>query len=157
MKSDRNPSINATIRDILVHLVRQVPWGPSRAELESEASSLRQKAMWERGMCDNLSTADWLHWEADLYQLAAEGRFPRDSDQQVTMMAAQVAYALEVEFRQETDMDDACDVTRNARVFAAVQKVLDGCDPETKRNLEGALRQKREEHANHQDSAEYRH
>jgi hypothetical protein len=78
----------------LVSLIRQVPWGPSRAELEARSSALRNRAIYERGMCDNHFTANKLHEEADLYLFAAQARFPREGDTMVAAFVAKVRRSL---------------------------------------------------------------
>ena len=77
------------VLDTLVHLVRQVPWGPTRDQLEKIAA--------DRGMeAENPAWAGaWdyhnkLAWEADLYTLAAEGRFPRANDKAVLLMTDEI-------------------------------------------------------------------
>jgi len=78
------------VMDELVRLARRVPWGPSREKLESRAEDIRAEARYESGMCDNHSTARWLHEEADLYCYAAQVRFPREGDTLVDEMARSV-------------------------------------------------------------------
>jgi hypothetical protein len=73
------------VLDTLVHLVRQVPWGPGRDQLEQVAEN-------NRVACDALVWAGaWDHfnrlaWEAELHTLAAEGRFPREGDKAIAKM-----------------------------------------------------------------------
>jgi hypothetical protein len=77
------------ILDTLVHLVRQVPWGPTRDQLEKVASERRLEAetpAWA-GAWDYYNK---LAWEADLYTLAAEGRFPRSHDKAIPMMTDEI-------------------------------------------------------------------
>lgn len=77
------------IMDTLVHLVRQVPWGPTRDQLEKIATDRRLEAetpAWA-GAWDYYNK---LAWEADLYTLAAEGRFPRAHDKAILLMTDEV-------------------------------------------------------------------
>jgi hypothetical protein len=86
----------------LVNLLRQVPWGASRDQLEQQASSLLRdgeaqgnksyaielpglgqleafNAAWEeKRAC--LGRAAELFWRSELFSLAAQARFPREGD-----------------------------------------------------------------------------
>ncbi len=118
------------IRHVLVHLVKKVPWGPSRDTLEKESARFRSeagKATMEindivlnelfthnaRGGVVNDSIRDArkheevlrrtgaeLRWKSELYALAAAGRFPRPEDQTVENFV-------------ETIIDDIRDFQRN--------------------------------------------
>lgn len=62
--------------DTLVSLVRKVPWGPSREMLEREAGRMRAQADGH----SSRETADELRWQAELFLLASQTRFPREGD-----------------------------------------------------------------------------
>lgn len=73
------------VLDTLVHLVRQVPWGPTRDQLERIATARKAEAKtpaWA-GAWDHFNK---LAWEAELHTLAAEARFPREGDKAVLRM-----------------------------------------------------------------------
>ncbi len=86
--------IEQVVTETLVNLVRQVPWGPSRAELMATSRKLSGEASFERGW-DNYSTAANLSWEASMHQLAAEARFPREGDGQLRRFKNEIISALE--------------------------------------------------------------
>lgn len=73
-------TVEAVLLKAMVKLVRQVPWGPTRDELEARASRLSSEASYEAGMADNYSTAADLRWRAAMHHLAAQARFPREGD-----------------------------------------------------------------------------
>jgi hypothetical protein len=71
--------------DGIVALIRQVRWGQSRTQLEKQANEFGREGSMESGW-DNYSTAAWLRWKEDLYNAAAQARFPRDGDADLKAM-----------------------------------------------------------------------
>lgn len=106
--------VNKVILDSMVRLVRQVPWGPSRDKLLSRATELEDEGRFERGW-DNYTTAAGLWWEAGLYRLAAEARFPHEGDNQVAAMRDSLLYRLIDEVSMKEDDDDVGEATRKDR------------------------------------------
>jgi hypothetical protein len=82
------------IRAELDRLLLRVPLGADRHTLEACSQELRAEARWERGMCDNQATADHLHEEADIYELAAQERFPREGDGMAQAISARLSHKL---------------------------------------------------------------
>lgn len=146
MSNQRTYSLlDAVIRDTLVSLVRRVKWGPTREQLEKEASSLEEQARWERGMCDNHSTANWLYWNADLYRLAAEVRFPREGDTNVSHMLCRVAAALKLRYMPRDDDDDL--MLEKDEVSVALDAVVEGYSVLRQRYVQMAVVQKLDDEA----------
>ncbi|MCV9964768.1 hypothetical protein OIU34_23025 [Pararhizobium sp. BT-229] len=106
--------VNKVILDSMVRLVRQVPWGPSRDKLLSMSDKFEAEGRLEHGW-DNYSTAAGLWWEAGLYKLAAEARFPREGDNQVAAMRDALLHRLVREVSMHEDDDDVGEVTRKNR------------------------------------------
>lgn len=146
MKPEQSyPLIENLLRDVMVHLVRQVEWGPKRDALEAKVSELRSKAMWERGMCDNHDTANLLHWKADLYQLAAEVRFERAEDHFVEDMKRRVRAHVVSRFTPRTEPAyDDFDFTqdRSSPIAEAVNVVIEGYPALKQRYVKWAVEQK---------------
>lgn len=82
------------IRAELDRLLSRVPLGADRCGLEARARELREQARWERGMADNHATANHLHEDADLYELAAQERFPREGDSMVETVSGRIAHEM---------------------------------------------------------------
>jgi len=145
MKPEQSyPLIETLVRDIMVHLVRQVEWGPNRDALEAKASDLRSKAMWERGMCDNQHTANLLHWRADLYQLAAEVRFERPNDRIIADMKRQACAYIEARYapRPEPAYDDVEFMLEKSPMAEVVRTVIEGYPALKQRYVKWAVEQK---------------
>lgn len=114
------------IRDTFVNLLRQVTWGPTRDKLEAAARELDKEAAYERGMADNYSTAERLNWKADLYQLAAEVRFPRNGDSLEQMMRSRIKAGMREVFTDyERDEDDYPSHSETA-IQSALRKSSEG-------------------------------
>ncbi|MCZ7860914.1 hypothetical protein O9X98_05810 [Agrobacterium salinitolerans] len=103
--------VNKVVLDSMVRLVRQVPWGPSRDKLLARSNELSAEGSFERGW-DNYTTAARLGWEAGLYRLAGEARFPHEGDNQVAAMRDSLLYRLVDEVSMKEDDDDVGEVTR---------------------------------------------
>lgn len=92
--------------DTLVRLVRKVPWGPTRDQLEWQVGDMRARCQathdewleaFRRGVAlspeeqeqrdQNKTTTSELAWSSELYLIAAEARFPRDGDDVVANFA----------------------------------------------------------------------
>lgn len=108
------------VRHTLVHLMRKVPWGPSRDALEKESARFRSEAGEATREINSIvlndifthnarggveddgirnarkreevlrRTSEELHWKSELYALAAGGRFPRADDQIVDNFAESI-------------------------------------------------------------------
>lgn len=105
------------VLETFVNLVRQVPWGPGRAALEAKATSLSREASIERGW-DNYSTAAHLDWQATLYKLAAEVRFPRAGDAEVGRMHDRIVAGLKARHTYDDDIGERTRVFRNGVAWA---------------------------------------
>jgi hypothetical protein len=77
--------VDNVVRDAMVYLLRQVPWGDDRDTLEGKASYFEREASEERRW-DNYSSGAHLSWHGTLYRYAAEARFPREGDRSVARM-----------------------------------------------------------------------
>lgn len=132
--------LNKLILDALVKLVRQVPWGPGREELQQEARRLSSEGSFEHGW-DNYSTAARLWWESSLYKLAAEARFPREGDEQVSIMVDRLKHRLVELLKRERDDDDVAETTRVNRngLTDALLPSLEGIGQEGVASLIDAL------------------
>lgn len=132
--------VDDILLEAMVKLVRKVPWGPDRDVLSEQSKKLRQEASLERGW-DNYSTAADLDWQAGLYTLAAEARFPRQGDRAVSNLKTSLLKRLGV---LVAGIEEDMDVGEVTRVFArgmdaALRPVLAGIDNERVMELKGAL------------------
>jgi hypothetical protein len=107
-------SVENVLLAALVKLVRQVPWGPSRSDLETRSEELRQESAFEHGW-DNYTTAADLGWKAGLHRLAAEARFPRDGDRLVRSLREDLFERLVFEVSCWNDDSDVGEVTRKTQ------------------------------------------
>lgn len=133
--------VQKQITNAMVALVRRVPWGPSRLMLEQTAGSLRQKAIWERGMCDNHDTAEILHADAEIYMLAAEVRFPRPGDGRVREFHDLILKDLLARCGTPCDEDEYDVESSPSRVQCLVTIAVGEPDGETLAALENELSQ----------------
>jgi hypothetical protein len=100
--------------DAMVHLIRQVPWGENRDALEEKARALNAEGSFESGW-DNYSTAARLWWNAELYIVAAQCRFPREGDTAPRAMIHALDQRLYGELAGHHDDDDVGESTRMRR------------------------------------------
>ncbi|MCS4089938.1 hypothetical protein [Rhizobium sp. BK176] len=118
--------VDNVVRDAMVHLLRQVPWGDDRDKLERKASNFEREASEERRW-DNYSTGAHLSWQGTLHRYAAEARFPREGDRTVGMMQAWVTDRLINEINLVSDDDgpqDESTLVRLGRLSNALYRFL---------------------------------
>jgi hypothetical protein len=111
----------------MVHLIRQVPWGENRDALEVKARALDAEGSFESGW-DNYSTAARLWWKAELYNVAAQCRFPREGDAAPRAMIHALDQRLHGELAGHHDDDDVGESTRMRRngLSGALPEITDG-------------------------------
>ncbi|WP_315922286.1 hypothetical protein [Mesorhizobium sp. SP-1A] len=122
------PELKDAITQTIVYLLREnvKEQELSRLALNEIADKKDRQASYERGMADNYSTASHLNWEADMYRLAAETRFPRADDATVNHYS-QIIQGSMVELIQGLIAEDDYDhggVT-HTRIHTAIEKSVD--------------------------------
>ena len=125
--------IDTTIRNTLVNIVREAPWGPSRQALEAKADALRAEADAELGRGYNFARSDAFRWQADIHQFAAAVRFPREGDDQVEKMAGHVKEEIRAIVAGKTGRMNAA---RSESIKTALQKALAEMSAEEVRTLQ---------------------
>jgi len=122
-----NTSHGKILLDAMVHLIRQVPWGESREALELKAQAFDREGSFESGW-DNYSTAASLWWKSDLYQVAAQCRFPRENDKAARAMINALDERLHHEVSGYQDDSDVGERTRVTRyeLSSALPEIPDG-------------------------------
>nr|WP_250808442.1 hypothetical protein [Neorhizobium tomejilense] len=118
-------SVDKVLLAAMVNLVRQVPWGPNRDQLEVQAKAFAREASFESGW-DNYSTAAWLNWRSRLFNLAAQARYPRTGDTLVASMNEQLFDRLVHEISLWEDDEDVGEWTRQVgrSLSSAISSVL---------------------------------
>lgn len=126
------PELKDAVTQTIVYLLREnvKEQELSRLALNEIADKKDRQASYERGMADNYSTASLLNWEADMYRLAAETRFPRDDDKTVDQYSRMIQGSM-VELIQGLIAEDDYNhegVTQKTRIHTAIEKSIDMSD-----------------------------
>lgn len=122
------PELKDAVTKAIVYLLREnvKEQELSRLALNDIADKKDRQASYERGMADNYSTASQLNWEADMYRLAAETRFPRDDDQTVDHYSRMIQGSM-VELIQGLIAEDEYDHggVAHTRIHTAIENSID--------------------------------
>ena len=122
------PELKDAVTQTIVYLLREnvKEQELSRQALNEIADKKDRQASYERGMADNYSTASQLNWEADMYRLAAETRFPRDDDKTVDQYSRMIQGSI-VELIQGLIAEDDYrqEGVTYTRIHTAIEKSID--------------------------------
>jgi len=122
------PELKDAVTQTIVYLLREnvKEQELSRQALNEIADKKDRQASYERGMADNYSTASQLNWEADMYRLAAETRFPRDDDKTVDQYSRMIQGSM-VELIQGLIAEDDYrqEGVTYTRIHTAIEKSID--------------------------------